>query len=74
MYDVVVQTIRSYMAENGLPEKPISPDTEIMQGLGLDSLALAVVVVELEDKTGKDPFADGFINFRTVQELANLYA
>ena len=42
-------------------------------GLPLDSLDLALLVVEMEEATGFDPFASGFVNFRTVGELAQLY-
>ncbi len=40
----------------------------------LDSLDLAVVLTQLERVLKKDPFKDGFKNFRTVGELAQLYA
>jgi acyl carrier protein len=43
-------------------------------GGAMDSLDLAVLVVELEERIGKDPFKDGFVNFRTAGELADLYA
>ena len=42
-------------------------------GSSIDSLDLATVVVELERLTGKDPFKGGFIEFETVEELAQLY-
>lgn len=42
--------------------------------LPIDSLDLATIVIELQQLTGKDPFANGFINFQTVSELAELYA
>ena len=42
-------------------------------GVGMDSLDLAVLVRELEESTGFDPFADGFVEFRTAGELAKLY-
>lgn len=43
-------------------------------GLALDSLDLASIVVNLTEITGRDPFAEGFIAFRTVDELVALYA
>lgn len=55
-----------------MPE--IRPSARIMADIGLDSLALAVIVIELEEQTGKDPFANGFREFSTVEELAALYA
>ncbi|MEO7774991.1 MAG: acyl carrier protein [Steroidobacteraceae bacterium] len=61
------------MAESGLPVVALAPDTNILRDTGLDSMALAVLVVQLEEELGKDPFAEGFINFRTIGELAALY-
>jgi hypothetical protein len=29
--------------------------------------------VKMEERTGQDPFAEGFVNFQTVGELADLY-
>jgi acyl carrier protein len=42
--------------------------------LGIDSLDLAGLVVDLQTSTGLDPFAAGFVNFRTAGELADLFA
>ena len=39
----------------------------------LDSLDLATLIVTLEEETGLDPFRDGFVEFRTIGELAALY-
>lgn len=53
----------------------IDEHTVILGGdLPVDSLDLAALVVQLQGVTGNDPFADGFINFRTVGELADLYS
>jgi acyl carrier protein len=41
--------------------------------LPIDSLDLSRVLVQLEAATGYDPFKEGFIDFRTVGELARLY-
>lgn len=52
----------------------IESGTELLGGgVGMDSLDLAVLVRELEEATGHDPFAEGFIDFRTAGELAKLY-
>jgi acyl carrier protein len=42
--------------------------------LGIDSLDLATIVVQLTEATGEDPFQGGFIEFRTVGELTRLYS
>lgn len=53
----------------------VNADTAILEGsLPLDSLDLAAIVVELESATGRDPFREGFINFRTVGDLVRLYS
>lgn len=53
----------------------LGDDTALLGGgLGIDSLDLAGLVVNLTETTGKDPFADGFVSFRTIGELARLYA
>jgi acyl carrier protein len=52
----------------------IDARTELLGGaLPIDSLDLASLVVELEEFTGHDPFQSGFVDFRTVGELAGLY-
>lgn len=58
----------------GVPQS-LSDDTELLGGrLAIDSLDLAVLVVQLTEISGKDPFAEGFIGFHTIRDLANLYA
>ena len=47
---------------------------DLMQTSGnTDSLELAVLVSELEQHTGKDPFASSIPEFRTISDLARLY-
>jgi acyl carrier protein len=70
---LVIDIIRDVIKQNNLPEPELKPETVILTETPLDSLALAEVVIRLETKTGKDPFAQGFINFRTIGELAELY-
>ena len=38
------------------------------------ALDLAALVVELQNHTGKDPFADGFVNFEDAATLIALYS
>ena len=73
MMTTVIETIREVMKRNDLEESPLSPETAILSETSLDSLALAEVIVVLESKTQKDPFTNGFINFRTIGELTQLY-
>jgi acyl carrier protein len=71
--NLVTEAIREVMRQNGRKEIELKPETDIMKDSALDSLDVAQVVVMLEEKTKKDPFAKGFIRFRTIQELADLY-
>lgn len=73
MNDLVMDTIREVMVENQLALTELKPETQILADTSLDSLDLAIVVVKMEIKTGKDPFKQGFIFFTTIQELAKLY-
>lgn len=71
--DVVIQTISEVLKENGAEAKAMSAASEVLRDTGLDSLALAEVVVRLEERFQKDPFQNGFIHFRTIEELSRLY-
>jgi acyl carrier protein len=74
----VLQQINELLAElmkaKGSPAPRVGADTELLGGeIDIDSLDLATLVRELEESIGFDPFADGFIEFRTAGELAKLY-
>jgi len=69
------ETIIRLLSDRGLTIPDIAGNSSFLSGeMGIDSVDLAAVVVELQEFTGKDPFEDGFINFRTVDELARLFA
>lgn len=73
MNPLIIESIKEVMAENELPESDLTPETHILAETSLDSLDLAIVIVKMEEKTGKDPFKEGFIPFSTIEELARLY-
>lgn len=61
------------LSKGGVPCK-LLPESLLLGGdSGIDSLDLALLVRELEAKSGLDPFRNGFIHFRTVRDLARLY-
>lgn len=71
---LVIERINELGHAKGLKVPPVTPSAVLLGGnLPIDSLDLATIVVELETKTGRDPFCDGFIDFRTVEELAKLF-
>jgi len=72
--ELVQQTVLEVMVENGIDPVPLTPDTKILQDTPLDSMGLAVVVLKLQEQTGSDPFAEGFVMFESVADLAELYA
>ena len=70
----IEKLVTDIVSAKGAKPAAIDATTELLGGgVGMDSLDLAVLVRELEETTGHDPFADGFIEFRTAGELAKLY-
>lgn len=71
----VIATVRALAQDKGAKAPNLTENSSLIDGgAGIDSLDLAVVVVRLQERTGKDPFRDGFVGFNTVRELVNLYA
>ena len=69
------EIVNRMLDDKGMPAAQIAADTQLLGGeVRIDSLDLAMMVRELEDVAGFDPFAEGFIEFRTAGELAKLYA
>jgi acyl carrier protein len=70
----IEKLVSDIVTAKGAKTPKIEAGTELLGGgVGMDSLDLAVLVRELEEATGHDPFAEGFIEFRTAGELAKLY-
>lgn len=71
----IERTVNDARRATNLPPMALDEAAPLLNGtLGIDSLDLATLVVELQDATGFDPFANGLINFRTVGQLADLFA
>jgi len=72
--DEIKTVVTRILEDKGEAVPALSEDTELLGGaVAIDSLDLAVMVSELEGVMGKDPFAQGFVDFRTIGELARLY-
>lgn len=72
---LIQQLLNQAREARGLDSIPVAEETRLLDGdAGIDSLDLAAMVVELEISAGKDPFANGFVNFETCGELARLYS
>jgi acyl carrier protein len=67
------ETIRMLLARKGEPEADISPRSELSAGLGLDSREIAELSMILEERFGRDPFAEGVVP-DTVAELEDFYS
>jgi hypothetical protein len=71
----IIGVVSEILREKGRREPQMAADTLLLGGpLGMDSLDLAVVVIRMGELTAKDPFENGFIDFRTIREMAELYA
>jgi acyl carrier protein len=78
MMDEMVERIERIIGDiaqaKGLARPKVDESTRLLGGgLPIDSLDLASLLVQLQEATDYDPFQAGFIEFRTVGELARLY-
>jgi acyl carrier protein len=77
LYTAVTSSIHELLTQKGVPAPDaaaLTPDTELLgSDLRLDSLDLATIVVQLQELTQSDPFADEFIEFHTIGELVALF-
>ncbi|EJN09797.1 hypothetical protein [Herbaspirillum sp. YR522] len=73
---LILDSLREFFDEKKLPvPATLGLDSTFLQGdLPMDSLDLAVFLLILEEKTGRDPFRDGFRSFNTVADLVAIYA
>lgn len=71
----IIATVRALAKDKGVVPPELTASSSLIDGAsGIDSLDLAVVVVRLQEKTGRDPFREGFVAFDTVRDLVSLYA
>ena len=78
LHRVVTSSILDLLTQKGVSPLPdeasLTDDVELLGSeLQLDSLDLATIVVQLHELTGFDPFANEFIEFRTIGELVALF-
>ncbi|MDQ6818324.1 MAG: acyl carrier protein [Actinomycetota bacterium] len=67
------EAIRTLLDRKGEPEASISPESELSGDLGLDSREMAELSAILEERFGRDPFAEGIVP-ETVAELDDFYS
>ncbi|MDW5265032.1 MULTISPECIES: acyl carrier protein [Acidobacteriaceae] len=68
-------SLNRILIQKGQDKVHLQDDMRLLGGdIQIDSLDLAVLITEMQEATRKDPFKAGFRNFRTVGELAGMYA
>jgi acyl carrier protein len=71
---LIRKSVSERIKEKGLAVPELTAETRMLGGeLPLDSLDLATILIEMQAELGHDPFAEGFVEFRTIGELATLY-
>jgi acyl carrier protein len=71
---IIHRFINEIRDNKGMPPISVHDGTGLLgEDAGLDSLDLAGLVVELQSATDSDPFQQGFLNFNTAGELAELF-
>jgi len=69
----VTDVLNQILTDAGGEPRSFQDADQLTADLGFDSLDLAVAVVTLERKLGKDPFRDGSARARTFGEFVKLY-
>ena len=70
----VSEAVQTVMVARGLDTGAFRPDAKLADGLGLKSMDLAQIVLELEDAFDCDPFQKiPITSIRTVDDLAQAY-
>ena len=74
IFALIAEELGRIAADKGEVLPSLTADSRFLDGdLPIDSLDLATLLVVLEQRTGQDPFREGFRQFTTVGELAALY-
>jgi acyl carrier protein len=72
---IAIEVLRRILRDKGEVVPEMDRKTILLGGsLGIDSLDLALLLTELETRTGRDPFTAGFVPFQTLGELVALYS
>jgi acyl carrier protein len=66
------ESIEKLIARRGASGLEVTATARLVEDLGFDSLELAELSAELEDRLGRDPFSEGLLP-ETVGEVAAFY-
>ena len=71
---LIAEQVHKLRADRQLPPIEITGNMSMFgEGLGLDSLDMAVLVAVLEQETGHDPFVETVPTLRTFDDFVALY-
>jgi acyl carrier protein len=75
-FPIITEEIQALLAEDGRHVESIEPSMHLLRELGLSSLLLARLVLNLESRFGIDPFSEShsITEAQTVDDLARIYA
>jgi len=72
-YATILTHTKKIIEDKGESCPELKADTAFLTDTPMDSLDLATLLVNLEVELAQDPFREGFKQFQTIQELADLY-
>ena len=72
---IILVEMNRILRQDGIPEVAEVDDLTKLEELGLDSLGYAILISNLEEMWGVDPFSSGHVTQypETFGEFANLY-
>jgi acyl carrier protein len=71
-YDDTLQKLNEHLKQFCPPEIEITPDTDLINQLAIDSVKLLNLVMEIEDEFDISVPLNALADVQTVHELANL--
>ena len=73
--DVIQQQYRQALEESGQPVPAVFPDELVLLQSGLDSMGFAILITQLEEQLGYDPFTlmTEAVYPRTMGEFVEVY-
>ena len=71
-YDDILQTLREHLKQFSPPDIEITPETDLINQLAIDSVKLLNLVMEIEDEFDISVPLNALADVQTVHELTNL--